>query len=249
MLKLLKQIYKTCLSERSRIQLHHFKHSIRGLFYSGNQVHCVCCKNSFSKFLTYGNIRRKNAACPSCNTLERNRILLLYLQEETNFFIDKLSVLHFAPEFKLERIFRTQSNLDYISADINPELAMKKIDIQDIDFGDNRFDYILCSHVLGHVPDEFQAFKELKRVLKPNGCLLLMTKIYHDLEYTFEGTGMFNAENQCIFRKHGRDFTDRIIESGFEVTVKDVAKELGPEKTMKYGLGQNELLYICRKLV
>lgn len=180
MLKLLKQIYKTCLSERSRIQLHHFKHSIRGVFYSGNQVHCVCCKKSFSKFLTYGNIRRKNAACPSCNTLERNRILLLYLQEETNFFKDKLSVLHFAPEYKLERIFQKLSNWDYISADINPELAMKKVDIQDIDFEDNRFDYILCSHVLGHVPDEFQAFKELKRVLKPGGCLILMTKIYED---------------------------------------------------------------------
>jgi SAM-dependent methyltransferase len=249
MLKLLKQIYKSCLSERSRIQLHYFKHYIRGFFYSGTQVECVCCKKKFSKFLTYGNIRRKNAACPSCNSLERNRILFLYLKENTNFFRADLSVLHFAPEYKLEKIFRKQDNLDYISADINPELAMKKIDIQDIEFEDNHFDFILCSHVLGHVPDELTAFKELKRVLKPNGSLILMTKIYDDLEYTFEALGMKNAENQDIFRKHGRDFADRIRESGFEVTVKDLAKELGPEKTMKYGLGQNELLFICHELV
>lgn len=249
MLQIIKKIYKSILSEKTRIKLHHIRFFIRGFFYSGSKVTCVCCNKSFTKFLPHGNVKRQNAVCPSCNTLERNRVLYLYLRDRTNFFYDKLSVLHFAPENKLERIFRKMKNLRYISGDINPELAMQQIDIQSIGFPDNHFDVIICSHVLGHVPDEFKALSELRRVIKPDGSVIIMTKIYEDLSATFEASGMNNAEAQEIFRKHGKDFPERLKNGGFEVTIIDLAKDVGNLASAKYGLGENELIYLCKRKV
>ena len=54
---------------------------------------------SFKMFLPYGyGQQRNNVLSPSTLSLERHRLLWLYLQNETNFFSDKLSVLHMAPE-------------------------------------------------------------------------------------------------------------------------------------------------------
>ncbi|MCR6641798.1 MAG: class I SAM-dependent methyltransferase [Sporocytophaga sp.] len=247
MLKHIKKIYKTILTEKTRIKLHYIKFYIRGYFYSGSKVTCVCCNKSFTKFLPHGNVKRQNAVCPSCNTLERNRVLFLYLRDKTNFFHDQLTVLHFAPEYRLEKIFRKMKNLNYTSGDINPDLAMQQVDIQSIGFPDNHFDVIICSHVLGHVPDEAKALSELRRVLKPEGSAIIMTKIYEDIQSTFEASGMYNAEDQEIFRKHGKDFPESLKEGGFDVSIIDVAKDVGNVAVVKYGLGEKELIYLCKR--
>jgi len=139
-------------------------------------------------------------------------------------------------------------NLTYISADINPELAMQQIDIQSIDYPDSYFDVIICSHVLGHVPDEAKALSELKRVIKPEGSVLLMTKIYEGMPVTIEAPG-YNAEDQEIFRKHGLDFPERLNNAGFDVSIVDMAKEVGSAAAATYGLGANELIYLCKRKV
>lgn len=138
-------------------------------------------------------------------------------------------------------------NLSYISGDINPELAMQQIDIQSINYPDNHFDVIICSHVLGHVPDEPKALSELRRVVKPDGSVIIMTKIYDDLSTTFEASGMQNTENQEIFRKHGKDFPERLKTGGFEVSIIDLGKEVGNLASAKYGLGENDLIYLCKR--
>ncbi|GAL87198.1 conserved hypothetical protein [Sporocytophaga myxococcoides] len=249
MLLIIKKIYKSILSEKTRIKLHYIRFSIRGYFYSGSKVTCVCCNKSFTKFLPYGKVKRENAACPSCNTLERNRVLYLYLRDKTNFFHDQLAVLHFAPENRLEKIFRKMKNLHYISGDINPQVAMKQVDIQSIDFPDNHFDVIICSHVLGHVPDEVKALSELRRVIKPDGSVIIMTKIYNDISATLEGSELSNAEDQEIFRKHGKDFHESLQRGGFDVSIIDVAEEVGNAAAVKYGLGEKELIFLCKRKV
>ena len=76
----------------------HFFLRIMAVFYQGNQVTCNVCDHSFRKFLPYGRKGRDNALCPNCLALERHRLMWLFLQQETNFFTDKLKVLHIAPE-------------------------------------------------------------------------------------------------------------------------------------------------------
>jgi SAM-dependent methyltransferase len=255
MISWIKNIAKKHIPERQRIVFKHQLFKLRGLYYYGNHVNCNCCGGSFRKFLPFGKVKRLGADCPYCHSLERNRLLLFYLQRETSFFTQKLNVLHFAPEYILEKRFRKLSNLDYLSADLNPELAMSKQDITDIQFPDNSFDMIICSHVLMHVPEEEKAINELYRVLKKGGTTLLMTKIDFKRNTTYEVTGVYAAEDRLktygddeIFRVHGTDFADRVRKAGFLVEEIDYAILLG-KQFEKYGLGTGELIFKCSKAV
>ena len=56
-----------------------------GLFYKGRGVECPVCGAKYRKFLPYGYVQpRPNALCPKCLSLERHRLLWLYLTRETD---------------------------------------------------------------------------------------------------------------------------------------------------------------------
>lgn len=253
MIFMIKNFVKKHISERQRLTLKHQLFKLRGLYYWGNQVYCNCCEGSFRKFLPFGKIKRLGADCPYCHSLERNRLLLFYLQKETGFFTQKLKVLHFAPEYILEKRFKKLSNLEYLSADLNPELAMSKQDITDIQFTDNNFDMIICSHVLMHVPEEEKAISELYRVQKKGGTTFLMTKIDFGRKETFEVPGVSSEEDRLrtygddeIFRVHGTDFAERVRKAGFIVEEIDYVALLG-KQYKKFGLGTGEIIFKCTK--
>jgi len=46
-------------------------------------------------------------------------------------------------------------------------------DLTNLDFEDESFDFVICSDVLEHIPNDQKAMKEIGRVLKKNGTLLL----------------------------------------------------------------------------
>lgn len=46
-------------------------------------------------------------------------------------------------------------------------------DVRNYPAQDNSIDFILFNHVLEHIPDDIGALKEVKRILKPGGCLIL----------------------------------------------------------------------------
>jgi len=56
----------------------------------------------------------------------------------------------------------------------NKNIIIKKADLsKKLPFKDSYFDFILCSEVLEHIKDYNLCLSELKRILKPNGFLLL----------------------------------------------------------------------------
>ena len=65
----------------------------------GNKVTDPIDGKSFRKFLPYGyGNQRGNVLSPSTFSLERHRLLWLYLTRETDFFTANKRVLHIAPE-------------------------------------------------------------------------------------------------------------------------------------------------------
>ena len=139
-------------------------------YYKGNAYTDPIDGRSFRTFLPYGYGKvRENVLSPSTLSLERHRLLWLYLQRKTDFFKASLRVLHIAPEQAFYRKFKEQTNLQYITSDLYSPLADVKADICDLPFEDEQFDVIFCNHVLEHIPDDTQAMRELYRVLSKGG--------------------------------------------------------------------------------
>jgi len=255
---MLKKMYWQIFSEKKRIKNRLLLYKIFSVFYVGNKYSCNCCGKSFRKFRSKGTklVTRQNAMCPYCISLERTRTLLFYIEKETNLLNDKLKLLHFAPEWCLIPIFKQAKNLEYYSADINPNYADFQVDITNIPFADATFDYVICSHVLGHVPDEKKAVKEIFRVLKPNGVALVLTIINSNNPHTFETSEANTPEKrlqyyseQDLLRLHGTDFEQRLKSGGFHVETIDYRKKMGEEIWKKYALGdgKRELIFKCTK--
>ena len=225
---------------------------IAGLFLSGKAVTCPVCSRSFRRFLPYGRINpRQNALCPNCLSLERHRLIWLYLKEKSNLLTRKQSVLHIAPEACfIPRFEAVHQNL-YITADIESPLAKVKMDIHHMPFGDNTFDAVLCNHVLEHVADDIIAMKEIIRVLKPGGFAIMQVPFFHPIpDQTFSDPSITDRRTrEKLFgqddhvRRYGKDYTQRIPQAGFEAIEDDFVNLFSPEQRYRYGLADGEVIY------
>ena len=210
---------------------------------------------SFKSFLPYGyGKQRPNVLSPSTLSLERHRLLWLYLKNETDFFTSNKKVLHFAPEQAFYKRFRQLKNLDYTTTDLLSPLADVKADICDLPFEDNTYDVILCNHVLEHIPNDTKAMQELYRVLKPNGIAILQIPQDLNRETTFEDNTITDKKERAeIFgqydhvRIYGRDYFDKLRSIGFKVEEVDYTAKLSSEKIDKYRLAKGEIIPVCYK--
>lgn len=207
--------------------------------------------------MPYGRINpRPNALCPNCLSLERHRLIWMYLQEQTDFFKAQLQVLHVAPEVCFMKRFEQQHGDRYITTDIESPLAKVKADIHQLPFADNTFDAVLCNHVLEHVADDIKAMQELRRVLKPGGWAILQVPFFSPVpETTFEDNSIIDKrEREKIFgqddhvRKYGHDYPKRINASGLIAEENRFAQNLPREIALRASIMENEILYIGRKV-
>lgn len=227
------------------------------LYLKGNKFTDPIDGKSFRKFLPYGyGKQRENALSPSTLSLERHRLMWLFLKDETKFFKakEKLKVLHIAPEQCFLDIFRNQNNLEYITSDLESPIADVKADICDLPFKDNEFDVVFCNHVLEHIPDDTKAMQELFRVLKNGGFGIF--QIPQDLSRatTFEDDSITDKKQRAeIFgqydhvRVYGRDYFNKLREIGFRVDEVDYTKKIAPEKLERFCLMKGEILPVCYK--
>jgi len=228
---------------------------IIALFLKGNRFTDPIDGKSFRKFLPYGyGKQRENALSPSTLSLERHRLLWLYLQDETDFFTTQKKVLHMAPEQCFLPLFRKQKNLDYTTADLYSPIADVKADICDLPFEDNTFDVVFCNHVLEHITDDTKAMQELYRVLKPGGMGIFQIPQELSRAATFEDDTITDQKERArIFgqydhvRVYGRDYFDKLRSIGFNVEEVDYTKKIAPQMVERFCLAKGEILPVCFK--
>ena len=217
-------------------------------------VVCPVCKNKHDEFAPYGATTRRNALCLNCGSLERHRLLWLFLEKKTNIFKDNLRVLDIAPTKGLSENFKSMRNLDYLSIDKDSPIAMKSMDVTQLECEDNSFDCILCYHVLEHVADDNKALEELYRVLKPGGWAIIQVPIDKGREKTLEGTHiadpkkrreLFGQEDH--FRSYGLDYPSKLAHKGFKVTIDEFAQLLSRDLIDSYSIFQDEEIFYCLK--
>lgn len=254
---MIKSIYQKIFSEKTRYRFHIAMRKARAFFLQGSEFYCPCCGKSSRRFLKKGNgiESREHAVCPNCGSLERSRLLFLYLKNETEIFNNNPSILHFAPEESLKSLLLANPN--YVDVDLNPNLATYAMDITDIRFPDGHFDFIICSHVLGHVPDEKKALSELYRVLGKGGELFLLSLMDLNSAQTVEDDRNKSPQQKLeaygekdLQRLYGNDFEERIRIASVNIQKIDYREHFSAEdrQRMALGSGSRELIYKVTKI-
>lgn len=259
------QFVKKIIPKKYIPKLIKLRNFIRGkiylIIYSGNRYTCSFCNYSFRKFLSgglnlsvlkknkiIGGGHRLNVFCPHCMSSDRERLINIFLKKN-NLVYSKMKLLHVAPEATLQT-FLGNKNINYFSADLNPELAKIKMDIRNIQFPTNYFDAIICNHVLEHIIEDKQAMKELHRVLKPKGWAILQVPYSPNLTKTFEDLSVRSEEErEKIFgqkdhvRIYGVDYTDFLRSTGFKVELKKLSKKI----IKQFAINPREQIFFCKK--
>jgi len=227
------------------------------ILYRGNKVKCSVCGNTFSKFLSYGSdvAHRKNVLCPHDLTLERHRLMWLFLQSKTNFFSsDKLDLLHIAPEQCFLPLFKKQKNLNYLTGDLESPIADIHFDLHEIPLEGNRFDVVFCNHVMEHVKDPIRCMSELYRVMKPNGWAIMQVPQDHERELTYEDPNITSPEERekhfwqkDHLRLFGKDYPNWLEKAGFQVEDYPVTDLFNDDEITQYRLQKSEILYLAKK--
>ena len=159
-------------------------------------------------------------------------------------------VLHVAPEPLIQRFLQPRckkyTTLDLFRDDVDIREPLERTSLPD-----GAFDHIICSHVLEHV-DDAAALKEMFRILRQNGTLLAMVPIIEGWDATYENSSVASEGGRLLHfgqgdhvRYYGRDFRDRVRQTGFSLTEFTAQ---GPD-VIKYGLLRGEKLFVAAKSV
>lgn len=152
---------------------------------------------------------REHVVCPVCGSTDRNRFVDFCIRKYTSIYNDRCYVLHFAPEYELSKKIRRNTKCSYISGDILKGRADRIVDIENIYFEDNSFDYVICNYVLQYVDDK-KAIEEMKRVLKPNGMIIVSMPIGRNLDKTVEFVPEKRIGKSAYKRFYGMDTKCRL---------------------------------------
>ena len=263
--KVIVELLKGCFGYSALYPIKWIKSKIVWLIYVGNSRECNLCESKIRKFRVYGPSVNKNYVCPVCSSFGRHRFLWFILLRENLLPKRDQKVLHFAPEWCLERKLRSLVvSGNYIAGDLDPYNAANIIDITNIKLNNDYCDLIICSHVLEHILDDQKALSELHRVLVTGGHLLIQVPIGKVASAYENSLVVHEKDRQKYFgqsdhvRIYGPDILQRIETAKFRVRVIDARDVAFTSFYEKYEFDISEKsaqpylcesrLYICTKI-
>jgi len=220
--------------------------TIRKYRYRGNDVVCLVCDWHGKRFFS--------GRCPSCDSLPRTR-LISYLLKTLSFDLNKKKVLHVAPNVQEYTILKSKYEMAvYDRINLIPRKTINLVqDLTKLDLANEIYDFIINWHVMEHIPEDVKAIKEMYRVLKAGGELLLSVPIYPiGRELTFEDKDLPVSRYQEVhghhdhYRSCGLDYYKRFESAGFRTTTIEVGNYNLPEIN-RYGLKPGHVAWLFKK--
>ncbi|MBE0646857.1 MAG: class I SAM-dependent methyltransferase [Bacteroidales bacterium] len=241
--------------------------------YRGSDYYCPYCGYSFAKFLpggidvpvlkdkeVIGGGFRVNMLCPRCFSVDRDRLIYLFMEEQTNLFSAPLKVLHIAPEGCIRALLMSLPNIEYRSGvkyyeGYYYDRSVNLMDVTSLPFDDASFDVIICNHVLEHIDDDRKAMLEIHRILKPGAWAILQVPISLKLEETYYDPSIKTPEERekafgqfDHVRIYGLDYGKLLERQGFTVRrYSPYDDDHNRDELKKYALNHKELLYVAYK--
>lgn len=233
------------------------KKSFQKKFYKGDVVFCVCCQSSFKAFAPFGVTKMPNRLCLQCDSLERDRLLWMYLEKCTNLYNEPVRLLHVAPERLFYHKFSSVETIDYNPVDMFPASypeGTKFLDLLNNDVPSNSYDAIICNHVFQYIEEDRKAMKAVYRMLKPGGWAILQVPIDWKREVTYEDYTITDPkERERVFglsehvRWYGKDYPSRLESVGFNVKSDDFIESFTREEIARYGFWKGQRIFYCVK--
>lgn len=218
----------------------------------GDRVECCLCGWKGRRFLPAGDAWRGERLCPSCGSLERYRAMFLYLRKFGGLGDRPLTLLEVAPKPCFATLCNAATGVRYLSTDLLSEYAAVLSDLTRFGFAAGVIDVLVCSHVMEHVPDDSSAFREIGRVLKPDGFGLIMVPLIEGP--TFEDPDAGPEDYERLYgqfdhvRCYGPDIEQRMTASGLAVSKIDLFETFGPKMSRRHGLlGDDRFLFRVSK--
>lgn len=215
---------------------------------------CPICEKEIAFFLTV-NKNRRAIHCPNCSSFPRHRAMWLYLTKE-NLLNSKIKILHVSPEPSMYNVMSHMENytaIDKFASGYAYPKSVLRMNIEQLDFDDAFFDLIICSHVLEHVDDDIAAMKEMRRVIKSTGEILVMIPIETDLEFTYEDKSITSPKERLKhfgqidhLRLYGMDFPKRAENANLICKAIRTNELTSEDGFIKYGL-EDDFIFVLKR--
>jgi methyltransferase family protein len=219
-------------------------------YFAGDNVFCSVCSRSFKSWLD----RRENGVCPYCLSEARHRILCRYLETYHLPESTPVKLLYFAPTWGQEKFFRQQAHLyNCVTTDLAAPNVDVQSDITDLVFDSESFDFLVCCHVLEHIPQDTKAIHEIHRVLRSGGTAFIQVPYAREAKFTDEDPSVVDPKERARrflqfdhVRLYGQDLVDRLRIPGFHVEVVNISLNNTSDENMRLGFW-DDLIFVCKK--
>ncbi len=97
-------------------------------------------------------------------------------------------------------------------------IVLSQMDVENLSFKDDLFDYVITSSVFCSVPDPVKGLKEIRRVLKPKGKLIMVEHVLSKNKFISFIENLFNPLVRSVTGVNiNRDTGQNILKSGMKI--------------------------------
>lgn len=269
----MKNLIKKLIPRRLGYLLRRIYLNFRRVIYSGKKYYCPLCQQSYKSMLSggfdlpvnkemkiIGAGRRENVVCPGCGSTDRDRLLYTYLNNTPGLLKPFVKILHIAPEPGLSKYLKSIGKIAYKSGVKYHEgfyygNNIPLFDILNLPFDNNRFELVVCNHVLEHIENDKRAMEEIFRVMQPGAKAILQVPWSPLLKETIEDPSITDPkEREKNFgqfdhvRLYGSDYPERLRKVGFEVEIVTLEQlNIKVDYQNKICIIPNEVIFIAKK--
>ncbi|MBU4486970.1 MAG: class I SAM-dependent methyltransferase [Candidatus Delongbacteria bacterium] len=191
-------------------------------YYSGSDIFCPFCPGFF-KLIKYRFFDSPVLDCPVCSSTIDERTILLFLQTKTGMMSGELKILIIAEEGRITDYFKNFPNTEIKIYSETGDFSIRDNSLKN-KYTDESFGLIVCNYILEKLPEYKSVIKELKRILKPEGLLMLQANLDYKNEKTVEMPLTHYKDRFMMYgipgnyRRFGMDYADIIKSYGLNLS-------------------------------